>query len=320
MSELLPTASDLAWQALLSANAAFDIVKDAETELIQRRDSGGGDPEAMAALEEKLDDAQTEFFHLQDMAAIVYGRTDEEMHDPLQDFVGEIDTTKPIAMRVIAEIVTHRSNAVFRERMRDHARRLFGDLTGVRVAVEVSELRQLPEAVEGAPLDEPIKERLGSIFGDSYASKGARLVGALTRDGIHTLRDVLMVGGEEIRYVRYLSIKSVEVLRLALKLTDPTLTLLEKPTVIDMVQWCDDVSQIPARVLHPYFCQGAYMSVQKLAASTPEELVKIIEDAQSTCIHVDERFTSFLIEKAKKFSEEFQAAKAAIAHNTKGEV
>lgn len=320
MSEF-PSSTELAWQALETANTTHDKIRNIETELKQARLSENVDSNVLNILTTERDRTKTEFLLLQDIAERVYGRKANNEIEPPPEFSDAIDDTRPVAMRVIAEVITHRSNIVLREQMRDRALRLFGDLAGVRVEVEVSVLKPKVEAeIEKPPLDEPIEKRLRAELGSLYKTKGSRLAGVLTREGVCTTRDALVVGEEEIADIRNIARSSIEILHRAIKSVDPTLVLLAKPTIIDIAQLCDDTSQVPARVLHHCFCRGAYMSIEKLTSSTVEEIMQLVNDAQSTHMYVDETYAYSLIEKAKKFSEEFWATKAAMAQTTNGEM
>jgi len=78
----------------------------------------------------------------------------------------------------------------------------------------------------------------------------ARVINALRREGIYTLRDVLVYGKSSIEDIRNMGAGSLNLIEECIKAQlGSDVTWLDEPTVQDIAKWCTNLSQVPSGIL-----------------------------------------------------------------------
>lgn len=139
----------------------------------------------------------------------------------------------------------------------------------------------------------------------------------LRREGLRTIRDVLVAGSDYVTDINDLGTKNIELVRSAIHAIDPDLRWQAQPTMGDIVQFCPDLTRLPAFLLTQNYVFGTLLGIKEFTQYSIQDILEMSDDKLAYTILVSKygheyagsEEIAYVRQKARVLAEDFTAAR-----------
>ncbi|HET6924292.1 MAG TPA: hypothetical protein VFH39_00485 [Candidatus Saccharimonadales bacterium] len=168
---------------------------------------------------------------------------------------------------------------------------------------------------ENTSLDEPLAHH----WYENHPHDDARVPRILDREGIDTVRDLLVIGRQKTQAIRSFGPKTVDKLAVIVKGEAPEVEWLDEPSVQDIASFCESIYQVNAKVL----VDGresfpSRLSVRDVLVLPEADRTEVLADSKRYWPdYLREEFARDVYARAELFALRFDLAKGGAWTNPK---